>query len=60
MIDRAWDVIGDGEKTELAQLATDFLRDKGRPMRIAIDEAVWRWNNLNLHQIASSRESNTK
>jgi hypothetical protein len=58
-IHRAWELIGDGEKVALAQMAADFLRDKGRPMRIAIDEAVWRWNNLSKYQIASIQESKT-
>lgn len=48
---RAWPVIGDGEKIALAQLASDFHKDKGRPMRVAIDEAVWRFNNLGPYEI---------
>lgn len=53
----AWDLIGDGETIALAQLAADYLERKGRPLRIAIDEAVWRFNNLNKYEIKDILES---
>lgn len=36
----------------LAQLSTDCLKQKGRPYRIAVDEAAWRFNNLTPQQVA--------
>ncbi len=41
-----WGILGDGDVTSLANLATDFLERHGRPLRIAVDEAAWRFNNL--------------
>ncbi|KAK8246597.1 hypothetical protein HDK90DRAFT_15316 [Phyllosticta capitalensis] len=46
-----WDIIGEGEVTEIAQLASNHFRRTGRPLRIAVDEAGWRFHNLNEHQV---------
>ncbi|GAB7354544.1 hypothetical protein MBLNU459_g5002t3 [Dothideomycetes sp. NU459] len=51
-----WDILGDGEITALADLATDHFRRTGRPLRLAVDEAGWRFNNLNKQQVAFIRE----
>lgn len=56
-VHRAWDLIGEGETVALAQLAADFLEKKGRPLRIAIDEAVWRFNNFSKYEIKDIMES---
>ncbi|KAF2489691.1 PIN domain-like protein, partial [Lophium mytilinum] len=41
---------------ETAQLATEHYHKTGRPLRIAVDEAGWRFNNLNEHQVKAIRE----
>ncbi|KAK8179715.1 PIN domain-like protein, partial [Phyllosticta citribraziliensis] len=46
-----WDIVGEGDVTEIAQLASDHFRRTGRPLRIAVDEAGWRFHNLNEHQV---------
>ncbi|GME25715.1 Flap structure-specific endonuclease [Neofusicoccum parvum] len=51
-----WDVLGNGEITSIAQLASDHFRRTGRPLRIAVDEAGWRFCNLNPHQVRVIRE----
>lgn len=50
-----WDVLGDGKITPLAEYAAShFLRQK-RPLRVAVDEAGWRFNNLTDAQVAAIR-----
>ncbi|KAF3941016.1 hypothetical protein ABW19_dt0200837 [Dactylella cylindrospora] len=39
----------------IAQLATEHYRKHGRPFRIAVDEAGWRFNNLNDRQVYKIR-----
>ncbi|KAK6435625.1 hypothetical protein LTR95_008191 [Oleoguttula sp. CCFEE 5521] len=51
-----WDVIGDGEVTTIADFATGHFEKEGRPLRIAVDEAGWRFNNLTDAQVAQIRE----
>lgn len=41
----------------IAQIASNYLQEEGRPFRIAIDEASWRFKNLNAFQVAAIRES---
>ncbi|KAF1914389.1 PIN domain-like protein [Ampelomyces quisqualis] len=41
----------------IAQLAEQHYRDKGRPLKIAIDEADWRFNNVSPQQVAAIRRS---
>lgn len=57
---KAWSLIGEGETVALAQLAADFLEKKKRPMRIAIEEAGWRFNNLSKYEIKDIMESKIK
>lgn len=52
-----WDQLGDGEVISIAKHASDHFKKTGRPLRIAIDEAGWRFNNLNAYQVAKFRES---
>ncbi|KAL0259398.1 hypothetical protein SLS55_005134 [Diplodia seriata] len=51
-----WDVLGDGELTSIAQLASDHFQRTGRPLRVAVDEAGWRFCNLNPHQVKAIRQ----
>lgn len=51
-----WDVIGDGEITTIADYATKHFEREGRPLRVAVDEAGWRFNNLTPDQVAKIRE----
>ncbi|KAF2809026.1 PIN domain-like protein, partial [Mytilinidion resinicola] len=41
---------------ETAQLATKHFQRTRRPLRIAVDEAGWRFNNINEHQVKAIRE----
>jgi hypothetical protein len=43
---RLWEKIGDGEDTDIAEYAAKHLRGTGRPLRIAVNEAYWRWYNF--------------
>jgi Holliday junction resolvase YEN1 len=45
-INGLWDVIGKGELVKLAKYATDHYKAHGRPLRVAVDESRWRFNNL--------------
>jgi holliday junction resolvase YEN1 len=45
-------MVGDEAIIPLAQLATEFYEKHGRPFRIAVDEAGWRFNNLTEQQAA--------
>ncbi|KAK3053439.1 hypothetical protein LTR09_005608 [Extremus antarcticus] len=50
-----WDILGDGEVKSIAELSTEHLKRTGRPLRVAIDEAGWRFNNLTDQQVAAIR-----
>ncbi|KAL6151795.1 hypothetical protein ACJQWK_10164 [Exserohilum turcicum] len=53
-----WDTIRRHEQSvPLAQLAEDHHRRYGRPLRIAVDEADWRFNNLTAQQVYIIRET---
>ncbi|KAF2670896.1 PIN domain-like protein [Microthyrium microscopicum] len=52
-----WPYLGDGEVVPIVQLASEHFQRYGRPFRIAIDEAQWRFNNLNDGQVANIRKS---
>lgn len=54
-----WDILGDGEITSIAQLASDHFQRTSRPLRVAVDQAGWRFSNLNSHQVRAIRDSNT-
>lgn len=50
-----WEVIGRGDLVSLAQYATDHYKQHGRPLRVAVDEPGWRFNNLTPAQAAFIR-----
>jgi Holliday junction resolvase YEN1 len=50
-----WEVIGRGDLVSLAQYATDHYKQHGRPLRVAVDEPGWRFNNLTPAQVAFIR-----
>lgn len=45
-----WDVLGEGEVRNIADYAADFFAKHKRPLRIAVDEACWRFTNLSDEQ----------
>jgi Holliday junction resolvase YEN1 len=56
--DRLFEVIKDYNKSVLiAQLAEEPHRQNGRPLRVAIDEADWRFNNLTQAQVYAILDS---
>lgn len=50
-----WEVIGRGDLVSLAQYATDHYKQHGRPLRVAVNEPGWRFNNLTPAQVAFIR-----
>ena len=58
MCSRLWDTIRDFEEVKpIAQLAEEHYKQHGRPLRIAVDEADWRFNNLTMAQVYAIRDS---
>jgi Holliday junction resolvase YEN1 len=55
-IDGLWDVIGRGEVVSIAKYATDHFNQHGRPLRVAVDEPGWRFNNLTPQQVEIIRK----
>ncbi|KAH0121757.1 PIN domain-like protein, partial [Aureobasidium melanogenum] len=51
-----WDILGEGEMKSLAQLSTDHFQKHKRSLRVAIDEAGWRFHNLSDAQVHAIRE----
>lgn len=51
-----WDILGEGEIKSLAQLSTDHFKKHKRPLRVAIDEAGWRFHNLSDAQVHAIRQ----
>ncbi|THX71568.1 hypothetical protein D6D08_05482 [Aureobasidium pullulans] len=51
-----WDILGEGEVKSLAQLSTEHYKKHNRPLRVAIDEAGWRFHNLHDAQVAAIRQ----
>ncbi|THZ35195.1 hypothetical protein D6C90_07439 [Aureobasidium pullulans] len=51
-----WDILGEGEVKSLAQLSTEHYKKHNRPLRVAVDEAGWRFHNLNDAQVAAIRQ----
>jgi hypothetical protein len=43
---RLWEQIGEGEVTDIAEYAAKHLKRTSKPLRIAVNEAYWRYNNL--------------
>ncbi|KAJ5024041.1 hypothetical protein J3E72DRAFT_387426 [Bipolaris maydis] len=53
-----WDTIRRHEEViPIAQLAEDHHRRHGKPLRIAVDEADWRFNNLTPQQVYAIRDA---
>ncbi|RMZ16521.1 hypothetical protein D0862_01200 [Hortaea werneckii] len=55
-INGLWDVIGAGEIVHIADYATQHFQKHGRPLRIAVDEACWRFTNLTPEQMEKIRD----
>ncbi|KAF2011286.1 PIN domain-like protein [Aaosphaeria arxii CBS 175.79] len=56
-----WDLIKDQDHSiSTAKLAEDFYKQHGRPLRIAVDEAGWRFNNLTPQQVFVIREKSNQ
>lgn len=55
-INGLWDVIGRGEVVSIAEYASDHFKKHGRPLRVAVDEPGWRFNNLTPQQVALIRQ----
>ncbi|TKA30119.1 hypothetical protein B0A50_02838 [Salinomyces thailandicus] len=51
-----WDVIGDGEIIHIADYAAQHFEKHKRPLRIAVDEACWRFTNLTPEQVQKIRD----
>ncbi|KAK4997284.1 hypothetical protein LTR66_003259, partial [Elasticomyces elasticus] len=51
-----WDVLGQGERVSIAEYSARHFERCKRPLRIAVDEAGWRFNNLNPEQVQRIRE----
>ena len=47
-----WYILDDGEISAFADLSTEHFQKHGRPLRVAVDEAGWRFNNLTPAQVA--------
>ena len=58
MCGRLWDTIFRNfeEIKPIAQLAEEHYKQCGRPLRIAVDEADWRFNNLTTAQVYAIRD----
>jgi Holliday junction resolvase YEN1 len=58
---RLWKIIQDQDQSiPIAQLAADHYRAHGRPLRIAVDEADWRFHNLTAPQVYAIREKSNQ
>ena len=53
---RLYDIIGEGEVHSLADYAARHWQQYKRPLRIAVDEACWRFTNLTPEQVQKIRE----
>jgi hypothetical protein len=42
---RIYQEVGEGERVALLKLAAESLEKQGRPLRIAIDIAIWQFQN---------------
>ncbi|RMX85574.1 hypothetical protein D0867_15862 [Hortaea werneckii] len=51
-----WDVIGEGEIVHIADYAARHFQKHKRPLRIAVDEACWRFTNLTPEQVEKIRD----
>jgi Holliday junction resolvase YEN1 len=58
---RLWDIIKEQDHSvPIAKLAEDHYKQHGRPLRIAVDEADWRFNNLTMPQVYAIREKSNQ
>ncbi|KJY01589.1 hypothetical protein TI39_contig285g00026 [Zymoseptoria brevis] len=55
-INGLWDVLGEGEIWHIADYAAAHFKEHKRPLRIAVDEATWRFTNLTPEQTERIRE----
>ncbi|KAI7359761.1 hypothetical protein KC354_g9240 [Hortaea werneckii] len=55
-INGLWDVIGEGEIVHIADYAAQHFQKHQRPLRIAVDEACWRFTNLTPEQVEKIRD----
>nr|POE85395.1 flap endonuclease gen like 1 [Quercus suber] len=51
-----WEALGDGEICSIADYAARFFETHKRPLRIAVDEACWRFTNLTDEQVQAIRD----
>lgn len=57
---RFWDVIKDtGIDTSLARWAADHIKEHRRPLRIAIDEAHWRYKAITVEAFEEIKRSSS-
>lgn len=49
-ITRFWDLIGAPDTRSIAEWSSVHYRATGRPLRIAVDEAYWRWDAISAGQ----------
>jgi len=54
-IQSLWEVLGEGRVMSIAAYAAEHFEKTGRPLRIAVDEAGWRFNNLTPFQVSKIR-----
>lgn len=52
-----WDVLGQGEIHDLEDYAAEHFKRYRRPLRIAVDEACWRFCNLSDSQVQEIRKN---
>ncbi|KAI6890763.1 hypothetical protein KC318_g14420 [Hortaea werneckii] len=55
-INGLWDVIGEGKIVHIADYAARHFQKHRRPLRIAVDEACWRFTNLTPEQVQKIRD----
>ncbi|KAI7238291.1 hypothetical protein KC330_g2588 [Hortaea werneckii] len=55
-INGLWDVIGEGEIVHVADYAARHFQTHKRPLRIAVDEACWRFTNLTPERVQKIRD----
>ncbi|KAF2159574.1 hypothetical protein M409DRAFT_60648 [Zasmidium cellare ATCC 36951] len=55
-INGLWNVLGDGEVWHVADYAAKHFKETGRPLRIAVDEATWRFANLTPEKVEEIRQ----
>ena len=51
-----WTILGEGEVCSIADYAATFFKEHNRPLRIAVDDACWRFTNLTPEQVHKIQE----